>query len=163
MKQYKMSNTIYTVSECTINEIPSHIEKVFSYWTDTNIDENKEYMEIEVREGTTAKITDEEGNLCACTYFLRLTPNTARVTLLWFSRKPYAAMLMDYVRTEMNLNKVEFNPHTTVDDVPFKFGLNDSTIFRHNVTGSPLVCNMHGTLMNKLYDAYFGTGKIEVI
>ena len=38
MKQYRYKGRIYLVTECTLEDIPSHIERVLSYWKSTNTD-----------------------------------------------------------------------------------------------------------------------------
>lgn len=162
MIQYKMNNNIYTVSECTINDIPSHIERVLFYWSDTNIDMNREYMKFEVSEHSTVKIEDTDNNLCACAYWLYLNKEIGRMTMLWFSRKPYAAMLADYARKHTTLRSIEFNPHTTIDKIPFRFGLSDYTVRRHNMTGLPLQCKLYGTELEKLHKQYFVNKIVEV-
>ena len=61
MKQYNYNNKIYTVTNCTLEDIPSHIERVLSYWKSTNTDINQqiELLQNAVKSNTAFKVIDD--------------------------------------------------------------------------------------------------------
>ena len=72
MKQYSYNNKIYTVINCTLEDIPSHIERVLSYWKSTNTDINQqiELLQNAVKADTAFKVVDND-NVKAFIYMIK--------------------------------------------------------------------------------------------
>ena len=64
MKQYRYKGRLYLVTECTLEDIPSHIERVLSYWTSANVDikEQTKVLEEAVNNHTAFKVVNDNNN-----------------------------------------------------------------------------------------------------
>ena len=64
MKQYKYKGRIYLVTECTLEDIHSHIERVLSYWTSANVDikEQTKVLKEAVNKHNAFKVVNDNNN-----------------------------------------------------------------------------------------------------
>ena len=66
-KQYRFDNRIYTVTNCTKDDIPFHTERVLSYWTSCNVDIEAQISALNqsVDESTTFKVLNDSSSISA--------------------------------------------------------------------------------------------------
>lgn len=160
IKQYNFNNSIYTVTNCTLQDIPSHIERVSSYWKNTDINTQIKQLEKSVKENTAFKVIDDKGISKAIIYIVlnnNKIYNIGQSNLLWFDNKRMFAILAYYLRVHKNIFKLYFMPHIQkgIDNIPFKFIVQDSSIrlfYSHN---TPLEIDLYSNKCNKLYNLHF--------
>ena len=162
MKQYSYNNKIYTVINCTLEDIPSQYERVLSYWKSTNTDINQqiELLQNAVKANTAFKIVDNNDSIKAFIYIL-LDPHrimkVGQSNLLWFEDKRMLAMLMFYIREHERIFKLQFIPHIQkgIDPIPFKFLVNNSSIRLYHSHNTPLEIDLYSNKNNLLYELHF--------
>lgn len=156
MKQFLFNNNPYTVATCVFQDIPSHIEKVLSYWTkaNVNIDEQQLALEQAVDEQTAWKVIDSNNIIHAVIYCNMLNNRDAISNLLWFENKRMFAILSYFLRLTANIQHIYFLPHTK-DFIPFKFIVQDSSIRLFHSHNEPLEIDLYSKKSQKLYETHF--------
>lgn len=160
--QYNYDNNIYTVSNCTYEDIPSHIERVLSYWKDTDIDKQKELLTIAINSNTAYKLVDINNISKSMIYCVPLQKQTVMSNLFWFENKRMLAMLAYYLTTSTNISKILFMPHTK-DRIPFSFLVEDTSIRLFHSHNTPLEVDLHSKKSMMLYFKQFKKYNIQVL
>ena len=156
MKQYEYKGRIYSVVNCTMEDIPSHIERVSSYWESANVDiqEQTKLLEQAINENTAFKLIDDEDTSKAFIYCIMMGDNEAQSNLMWLEDKRMFAMLCYYLRLTANIHIIYFKPHTK-DYIPFEFVVQDSSIRSFHNNDTPLKIDLYSTKSTKLYEDHF--------
>lgn len=156
MKQYDYKGRIYLVTNCTLEDIPSHIERVLSYWETANVDVEEQTAALEkaVNEGTAFKLVDDNDELQAVIYYTTLKRHKGQSNLLWFKDKRMFAILCYYLRLTANMHFIYFLPHTK-DFIPFQFIVQDNSIRHFHSHGTPLEINLYSKKSQYLYEDHY--------
>ena len=157
MKQYKYKGRIYLVTECTLEDILSHIERVLSYWTSANVDikEQTKALEEAVNNHTAFKVVNDNNETEAAIYFINMNnKHTVQSNLLFLNDKRMFAILCYYLRLTANIHKIYFKPHTK-DFIPFKFIVNDSSIRLFHSNDLPLEIDLYSKKSQILYEDHY--------
>lgn len=164
MKQYEYQGNIYSISNCTLEDIPSHIERVLSYWesSNVNVDEQRTLLEKAVNEGTAFKLVDEQDKTMAVIYYSKITFDSGQSNLLWFKDKRMFAMLCYFLRLGANIHYIYFMPHSK-DYIPFEFVVQDSSIRLFHSHNQPLKIDLYSRKSQILYEDHFLAKNIQVI
>jgi hypothetical protein len=164
MNQYKYRDSIYSVVNCTIEDIPSHIERVLPYWKPNNVDVDKQRTVLEqaVNEGTAFKVVDTDGNTKAVIYYIKFKVNSGTSNLLWFEDKRMLAILCYYLRLKANMLYLYFMPHSK-NYIPFEFIVQDSSIRLFHSHNQPLKINLYSRKSHRLYEEHFLAKDIQVL
>lgn len=155
----------YTIKHCTSNEIPSHIEKVLSYWIENNadIDEQTKLLTKSIQENLAIQLIDSQEKLKAVIYCIPVnTTKDVMSNLLWFKNKKMLTMLGYYLHHYLSIHCIHFLPHSKTF-IPFKFIVEDYSIRYFHSQNTPLVIDFHSTKSQFLYEKYFIKGDIQVI
>lgn len=155
-KQYELNSLIYTVTNCTHEDIPFHIERVLPYWTQdgADIDEQQLLLEQAVDSQTAWKVIDEQGNSHAAMYCIMLNIRNAMSNLLWFENKRFFAMLCYHLREKEELQYIYFLPHSKTF-IPFKFIVQDFSIRLFHSHDEPLQIDLFSTKAMNLYERHY--------
>lgn len=164
MRQYKYQGNIYSIVDCTLEDIPSHIERVFSYWqsANVNIDEQRVLLEKAVNEHTAFKLVDEHDNTMAVIYYIKIAVDSGQSNLLWFKDKRMFAMLCYFLRLGVNIHYVYFMPHTK-NYIPFEFVVQDRSIRLFHSHNQPLKIDLYSRKSQILYEDHFLAKGIQVL
>lgn len=164
MKQYNYDNKVYTVINCTLEDIPSHTERVLLYWksTNTDIDEQIKLLQDAVKANTAFKVIDDTGTTKACIYYNLLHWQTGQSNYLWFENKRMLAILSYYLRMYCNLVKLLFKPHSKTY-IPFSFIVEDSSIRLFHSHDYPLEVNLWSKKCISVYENHFVKYNIKEI
>ena len=157
MKQYKYKGKIYLVTECTLEDIPSHIERVLPYWTSANVDieEQTKVLEKAVNNHTAFKVVNDNNETEAAIYLIKLNNKfIMQSNLLFFNDKRMFAILSYYLILTVNIHKIYFKPHTK-DFIPFKFIVQDSSIRLFHSNDLPLEINLYSKKSQILYEDHY--------
>ena len=157
MKQYNYNNKIYTVTNCTLEDIPSHIERVLSYWTSANVDikEQTKVLEEAVNNHAAFKVVNDNNETEAAIYFINMNnKHIVQSNLLFLNDKRMFAILCYYLRLTANIHKIYFKPHTK-DFIPFKFIVNDSSIKLFHSHDKPLEIDLYSKKSQILYEDHY--------
>ena len=151
MKQYKYRNRIYTVTNCTNEDIPSHIERVSSYWltSNVNVKEQTELLETCVKEGIAIKLVNDKNITQCAIYCLHLKEGEVKSHLLWTKSKKLFTMLAWYLRTHLDIAKIFFMPHNNTY-IPFEFMVTPQSIRRFHSHNAPLVIDLFSSVNYEL-------------
>ena len=151
MSTYEYKNKLYIVSECSIDEIPSHIERVFSYWAkdNTDIQVQKDLMEECITDGIALKITSND-MLLGSVYLLHIDKDTTSYTReddykgiqCFVKTKSAFALLMYHLREKLSVCRILFQPHC-MNPVPFGKWLTESSIRNHYSFRIPIIANLY--------------------
>lgn len=155
-KQYKLKNDIYTVTACTKEDIPSHIERVLSYWkaTNTSISTQTKLLELAVEADTAYKVVNSDNEDMCVMYLLAESHTVAQCNLLWFVNKRVLAMLFYYLRFMTEYQTFTFTPHSK-DFIPFRFLIPESSLRIFFTQGTPIEMSVYGSKSQILYEDHF--------
>ena len=162
--RYEYKGKIYTIEHCTKEDIPSHIERVSSYWKDYGVDfdAQTELLEESVEGGNAYKLVDTDDNLYACAYLLPVEPEIAQAVLGWFHTKVAYAIGCFFVRTALGLRIITLMPHTT-NFIPYRFTIDENSIRSFHDLGTPLVIRLHDEKNITLYKEKFRDKGVKVL
>lgn len=164
MQQFEYKGRIYTVTNCTKEDIPSHIERVLSYWQDchVNVEEQKEALKEAVENNTAFKVVNDLGEDEASIYYIRENPWTGISNLLFFNNKRVFVILGYYLRIFICLTNIYFLPHTK-NYIPFEFIVEDSSIRLFHSDGTPLEIDLYSKKSQMLYEDHYVKHNIQVL
>lgn len=164
MKQYIYQGNIYSIAYCTLEDIPSHIERVLSYWESTNVDLDKQraLLEEAINNQTAFKLVDANNNTMAVIYYIAITYDSGQSNLLWFKDKRMFAMLCYFLRLGANIHYIYFMPHSK-NFIPFEFVVQDRSIRLFHSHNQPLKIDLYSRKSQMLYEDHFLARNIQVI
>ena len=123
MIKYQLRNKIYTVADCLEKEIPSHIERVSSYWQQSDTDTNSQigYMKDSIANGIAIKCLDDKNKEIATTYgtYYKNSIHLVFGHLLWANSNRALALFIHYGKFIKNVARIFFMPHS-MHPVPFE-------------------------------------------
>lgn len=162
MKQYTYKGRIYSVVKCVKEDIPSHIERVYSYWTDDKVDieEQTSLLLNCINNGRAIKLIDSTNRTQAVIYFLQVKDGEITSHLLWTRSKKLFAILAYYLRTHLNVAKVFFMPHSKTF-IPFEFMVTPQSIRRFHSHNMPLIIDLFSANNRELGYALIRDGIVE--
>lgn len=113
MVNYFYRNQQYSVVPCSLEDIPSHIERVLSYWetTNTNINTQKFYLEECVKANEAFKVLNDKNESIACLYWKGIDKNKAIAYYCWFKNGLALAIGQDYAYRYFPYEIVYYVPH----------------------------------------------------
>lgn len=160
-KHYQLRNKLYTVVDCLEKEIPSHIERVSSYWEQSNTDFNiqADYMKQSIASELAIKCIDDKNQEIGITYttYYKNSKHIIYGNYLWVNSNRSLAIVIHYLKTFKDIAKVFFYPHIT-NPIPFKDIVETLSIRRYHRFHRPLEVDMqHGKaleFMNKYFSLY---------
>ena len=164
MKQYKLVDRIYSVLSCTLEDIPFHIERVLSYWEETNTDVSTqtEYLIKAVKAGTAFKIVTSNNTELAVIYCNQLRPQVMQSNLMWLKSKFVFAILNYHFRMYEDIRVIQFMPHAK-NFIPFEFAIKDSSIRTFHSHNTPLVADFYSSKSQYMYEKYFKDINVEEV
>ena len=156
MDKYMYKSKVYSVVECTLEDIPSHIERVFSYWqsANVNITEQTSLLEKAVANHTAYKVINDNGDTEAAIYYEHTHLQSVMSYYLWFKDKRMFAILCYFLRMRKYLHYIYFLPHVK-NYIPFEFIVDDDSIRAFHLNGTPLRIDLTSKKSNYLYEDHF--------
>lgn len=164
MHQFRYQGSIYSIARCTLDDIPSHIERVLSYWKSTNTDVELQRASLEkaVNENTAFKLVDANNSTMAVIYYTKISPESGQSTLLWIKDKRMFAMLCYFLRLGANIHYIYFMPHSK-SYIPFAFVVQDASIRLFHSHNQPLKIDLYSRKSQLLYEDHFLAKGIQVV
>ena len=162
--QFCLNDENYLVLPCTQDDIPYHIDKVYSYWEagNTDIEEQTLLLSKGVCEGTSWKVINSSEDTKAVIYCNLLTSHKAMSNLLWMENKRMLAILCYYLRMYVRLQYIYFMPHTK-NFIPFKFLVQNYSIRLFHSHNQPLEIDLYSVKCENLYQIHFKGYNIQDI
>lgn len=164
MKQYEYAGRIYTVTTCTKEDIPSHVERVLSYWQECDVDISEQIKALEdaVQSNTALKVINDLGETESAIYFKKLKAHDVQSNLLFLNNKRMFAILCYHLRVVTSLRAIYFLPHTK-DYIPFEFVVDDYSIRLFHSHNRPLEINLFSKKGQMLYEDHFLRHNIQAL
>ena len=155
-KQFSFEGRIYSVTSCKKEDIPSHIERVLSYWESVKVDlkEQAKLLEKAIDSDGAFKVVDDEGKDRAGIYYVPRNSMSGDCYYMFLDNKRMIAMLCYYLRMDVGLTELYFLPHTK-DFIPFKFLIEDSSIRMFHSYNQPLKIRLSSKKSKYLYEDHF--------
>lgn len=155
-KQYDFDGRIYTVVACVKDDIPSHTERVLSYWEETGTSIPTQYKLLErcIEAGTAYKVIDDTGKSMAGIYLDMTSINTANCYFMFLENKRMLAILFYYIRLTLNMYSISFKPHDK-KFIPFKFLLTEANIRLFRSCDEPLTIGILSRKSQILYEDHY--------
>ena len=156
MKQYLLFNNTYSIIPCTVEDIPSHIGRVLSYWENSNVDieVQTEYLIKAVESCTAFKVVNQNNIELAVIYCNELKRQVMQSNLLWLRSKIVFAILTYHFRTYEDIRVIQFLPHDK-KFIPFEFAIKDSSIRTFHSRNTPLIADLYSAKSQLMYEKYF--------
>ena len=161
MKQYTYKGRIYSVVKCVKEDIPSHIERVSSYWTADGVDIEQQAQLLEdcINNGIALQLVNDKGNTQAVIYGLWMKCDDIKSHLLWIRSKKLFAILAWYLREHAYIKNIYFMPHSK-SLIPFEFLVKPMSIRRFYSHNAPLVIDLYSP-DNQLMGTPIGVGLLD--
>lgn len=155
-KQFSFEGRIYSVTSCKKEDIPSHIERVLSYWESVKVDlkEQAKLLEKAIDSGGAFKVVDDEGKDRAGIYYVPRNEHEGDCYYMFLDNKRMLAMLCYYLRIVVCIDTFYFLPHVK-KFIPFRFLVDESSIRNFHSYGTPLQISLYSTKSNHLYEDHF--------
>ena len=155
-KKFSFEGRIYSVTRCKKEDIPSHIERVLSYWelVKVNIKEQAKLLEKAIDSDGAFKVVDDEGKDRAGIYYVPRNSMSGDCYYMFLDNKRMLAMLCYYLRMTVCLEELYFLPHTD-RFIPFKFLVEESSIRNFYSYHLPLAINLSSKKSHYLYEDHF--------
>lgn len=146
MKQYQYKGRTYSIVRCTKEDIPSHIERVSSYWIKESVDMTIQLMLLHecIKEGLCLQLVNDKGSTQAVIYSNYCGYDNVTSHLLWIRSKRMFAILGWYLRQHSKIRNIFFMPHTK-DYIPFEFVVKPMSIRKFYTHNTPLVIDLYST------------------
>lgn len=154
LKQYELQNEVYSIIACQKEEIPSHIERVSSYWQLSSNNVPTTSLETSIDTGNAFKVVNSKNELKAVVYLYPVFDYTVRGLLLWFENKRMLAMLHHYIQFNTEYNTIQFIPDSR-DKIVFRFLVTDPSIKQFIETGYPLEITRSSKKTKILYEDHY--------
>ena len=161
MKQYTYKGRIYSVVKCVKEDIPSHIERVSSYWLADNVDftEQTRLLEDCINRGIALQLLNDKGKVQAVIYGLWLKCDDIKSHLLWIRSKKLFTILAWYLRQHVYIKNIYFMPHSK-SSIPFEFLVKPLSIRRFYSHNAPLVIDLYSS-NNQLMGTHIAEGLLS--
>lgn len=113
LARYSYRDKIYSVMPCSKKDIPSHTERVLSYWksTGTNLNYQKVLLEACIDARTSIKVVDEEGNTLGCLYWKPIEGSIYLAHFVWFKNFIVLGIGLDYIYKNFDCRMLRYVPH----------------------------------------------------
>lgn len=160
MKQYKYQGRIYSIVDCKVEDIPSHIERVSSYWPSEIIEDQTETLKDCIENGIAIQLINDKGKPQAVIYCLPIKEQEVKSHLLWIRSKRLFAILAWHLRTYLDISKVVFMPHSK-DFIPFEFMVTPASIRRFHSHNMPLIIDLFSPENRELGYALIREGIVQ--
>lgn len=155
MATYSYRDKLYSIVPCSKKDIPSHIERVLSYWksTGTDIEKQQKLLEQCVDEGTAIQCISN--NRCyGCLYWKPLNKDINITYFVWFKHGIVLGIGLDYIYKHTPYKKLCYVPHKR-DKISYKSLLTNINIYTFFNTDNPITVDLHNHYLTKLYKKYF--------
>ena len=163
LEQYLFKDIVYSIYNCTKQDIPSHIEKVYQYWSNgdikVNMDKQYKLLEQSVEDELAFKLVDSNDNVCALLYAIIKEPQYANIYLFWGSRKPFIAMITTYGFCNYAVT-ARFYPHY-INHFPYEFLINDISIRSWRAYKTPIEVTPYSEEYKKFIKLNYTNKKIK--
>ena len=162
--QYQWKDRIYKLVNCTKEEIPSHSERVLSYWKQSGSDPEDHYraMKISIDNGIAFKIVDEDNKEYLTTYlsYYRTSKQTVLGHILWSATKFALAMAMHHVKNDLEVASIFLIP-LLPNLIPYSFIVDTNSIKLYHAFHQPVLISTQTKKYNDFLRSYFDTEKIK--
>ena len=162
--QYQLRNKIYTIADCSKNEIPSHIERVSQYWSqlDESIEDQVARLQQCVDLGVAVKILDEKNKLNLACYTIP-HPKDKSLHLgqmLWTTSNRFIALFFYWLHTHKKVYSISFMP-INIDLIPFIKIVEDMSIQKYYNFHTSLRVNLFKGKANRFVTKYVNLYNIQ--
>ena len=156
MATYSYRNKLISIVPCSKEDIPSHIERVLSYWksTDTNLEYQKTLLEACVDAGTAIKAVDDKGRSLGCMYWKPLNVNDYLIHFLWYRTGIIFGIGLDYVYKHTRCRVAYYMPHQRKRISYSNLLMRDNVMQFYN-TEDAIKVNIRNPKIIKIYERYF--------
>ena len=146
MKQYIYKGKTYSIIKCIKEDIPSHIERVSSYWLTDNVDIQQQTVLLEecINKGLALQLINDKDKVQAVIYGLWIKGDDVKSHLLWMRSKKLFSILALYLRQHMYIRSIYFMPHGK-SIIPFEFLVKPMSIRRFHSHNTPLVIDLYSS------------------
>lgn len=130
-RKFLLKGKAYFLRECTYEDIPSHLEKVSSYWEQHGIefpDSIREACKESVKKKYAFKLISEDDELVAFLYLKRVKVSEFFCLSIYFIRKVFISIIFHHLK-RINIRYLMFTPiNTESDEIPFRNMLSKEAI-----------------------------------
>ena len=153
MKSYKYRNEIYTISQCTVEDIPSHLERVSSYLDTDELISHEQRMKEAVNCDTAYKLVDSNGNTKVFAYYEYVDYQIVNGIALWWTTLRMFAIFGVWFRSYTDIRDVYIVPHKN-NLVSFQFLVTDDSMKGYHFNGTPLILDMYTKKCDRIVKLY---------
>lgn len=163
MVTYTYRDKEYSIVPCTLEDIPSHIERVLSYWKSTGTDLKTQYELLKacVLAGKSFKVITDNKSV-AYFYTKPITKYMYMDVYTWFKNGIALAICLDYVYHYTSMKSVQFLPHQR-DKVSYKRLLTKFNLLYYKNSTEPITVDIKNAKITTIYKHYFINKNIQRI
>lgn len=156
MVKYNYRDCEYSIVPCILEDIPSHIERVLSYWKSTGTNLNKQYELLEecVYTNTSFKIIKNSTETVGYFYCKPISKRVYMVVFTWFKNGLVLSIGLDYIYRYTSIEYVKFLPHQR-NKVSYKSLLTTFNILCYRNSVEPITVDVKNEKITSIYKRYF--------
>ena len=153
MQKYRYKGRIYSIENCVMQDIPSHLERVLSYYRPDEIETQRQRMVEAVYCGTAYKLVNPEGETVVFAYYEQMSEEEAKGIALWWESIRLFSIFGIWFRSYTFNQFVYIKPHKK-DFVTFEFLVEDYSIRNYHLHDSPLIIDLFSDKCRKIIKLY---------
>jgi hypothetical protein len=153
MRNYLYRNNTYSIAKCTLDDIPSHLEKVLSYYSPDTVCTQKERMEQAVQNGTAYKMTCN-GSTAIFFYYEIIDKQNVMSIAFWSTNINILLLGLVHFRSKTTYQFIHIVPHN--NELRFTYLIETDSIKAYHYHNKPLVIDMYSdkcrTAIKNIYE-----------
>lgn len=155
MVTYTYRDKKYSIVPCTLEDIPSHIERVLSYWKNTGTDlaRQNELLQECIHANMAYKVISDNKTV-GCFYCKPITKYIYMDVFTWFKNGIVLAIDLDYVYHYTSMKAVMFLPHQR-NRVSYKSLLTKNNLLCYRNSKEPITVDLKNHKITSIYKYYF--------
>ena len=162
--QYQWKDKIYKLVNCTKEEIPSHSERVLSYWEQAgeNPEDHYRAMEISIDSGIAFKVIDNTNKEYLTVYFSYYKDSRQCVLghVFWTATKFALAMGLHHVKNDLEIASIFIMP-LLPNYIPYSFLVDNTSVKLFHAYHQLVIISTQTKKCNDFLRSYFDTDKVK--
>ena len=162
MQSYRYNDRVYSIKNCTTQDVPSHFERVFSYWAIEDHKDQLVRMQEAVYCGTAYKLVDKTGETVAFNYYEQISEQEVVGIAMWWKTISLFSIYCYWFKTKTFNKSVFVQPHS-MNPVPLEFIVDEQSIRDYWLEGTPLLIDIHSNKFMRIIRLYEELGIEEIL
>lgn len=155
LRQYEYKGKRYSIVNCTLEDIPSHLEKVYQFIPDEKArKEQQKWMIRSVTSSRAYKILSPANVELAYIYLKDFHDTKTMEVASWYSTWQWFLVLTYWLRSYTFTWKIYYKPWRDTQLVEWQFITETNDIIHYHETGEPIKVDLWGEKCRKAFEVF---------